>query len=84
MTVGIAATSYVNTRALHAGAERAARSHEILEAIGAVRSDTRKVQADQRAYLVTGFTDWVKPYEEAAATLRVSASNLVAVLSAKF
>jgi len=76
MTVVIATTSYVNTRALRASSERAAHSLAILDAIGTVRTDTRKLQAEQRAYLITGFDEWVRPYEDAATALRADTAAL--------
>ncbi|QJX00534.1 PAS domain S-box protein [Frigoriglobus tundricola] len=78
MTVAIAATSHVSTRALRAGSRRAAHSLTVLDGIGTVRSDTRKLQAEQRAYLITGLDEWVRPYEDAAAALRADAAALAA------
>lgn len=79
MMIGIAAVSYINTRMLRTGSERATRSREVIDAIGTVRTDTRKVQADQRAYLITGFEDWVKPYNDSVNALRADAAALAAL-----
>ena len=79
LTVAIAATSYVTTRRLRDDAGQATLSREFLDTIGAIRTDTRTVQASQRAYLVTGFDEYRKPYQEAAATLRSDAARLLAL-----
>jgi CHASE3 domain sensor protein len=76
MTVAIAAISYVNTRRLRDDAGQATLSREFLDTIGAIRTDTRTVQATQRAYLITGFNDYRKPYQEAAVILRADAARL--------
>ncbi|HEX4613145.1 MAG TPA: CHASE3 domain-containing protein, partial [Urbifossiella sp.] len=76
MMAGIAATSYYNTRQLRDDADRAALSREVIDAVSTVVTDTRRVQAEQRAYLITGFPEWVAPYEEAAARLRADAARL--------
>ncbi|MBN9522720.1 PAS domain S-box protein [bacterium] len=78
MMVGVGVTSFVNTRDVRSDAAAATRSHEVIEAVAAVRAETRRVQADQRAYLVTGFPDWVPPYRESAARLRTAATALTA------
>lgn len=78
MIVGIGAISARNTRLLRDGDVAAALSREVLDAISAVRTDVRKMQAEQRAYLITGFEDWVKPYEDAANELRASCAALAA------
>jgi PAS domain S-box-containing protein len=76
MMVGIAITSYVNTRNLRDGAARADRSQHVVEAVGALRADARKLQAAQRAFLISGVEDRLVAYREAAAALRAEAASL--------
>src|SRR5262249_36823707 len=59
-----------------ANAERAAHSRELLDAVASLRSDTRKAQAAQRAFLISGVDDRLVPYNEAAAGMRAAAAQL--------
>jgi PAS domain S-box-containing protein len=76
MMVGIATTSYLNTRQLRANDARAARSREVIDAIGAIRADTRKLQAAQRAFLISGLPDWRAPYHQAVADLHAGVARV--------
>ncbi len=76
MMVGIAVTSYVNTRNLRDGAARTDSSQRVVAVVGALRADTRKLQAAQRAFLISGVESRLVAYREAAAALRAEAANL--------
>ncbi|WP_246522719.1 ATP-binding protein [Gemmata palustris] len=76
MMVGVPVTTYFNARDLRNDAIDAAHSHEVIDAVAAVRSDARKLQAAQRAYIITGGEDRLPPYHEAISALRVSGSQL--------
>lgn len=76
MIVGIAATSLINTRQMRFEADRVVQSQRVIDAIGSVHSLTRRTQAEQRGYLITGFDDRIEPYRAAAAQLREAAAHL--------
>ena len=81
MMVGIAATSYLNTRKLREDATRAAHSREVLDAIASIRADTRKLQAGHRAFVISGIESWLQPYDEAAAALRAEIEVLKTLIA---
>ncbi len=76
MIVGIATTSYLNTRKLREDVTRTAHSREVLNAIASIRANTHKLQAGQRAFVISGIESWLQPYDEAAASLRAEVEAL--------
>jgi CHASE3 domain sensor protein len=76
MMVGIAGTSYLNTRKLRNDAEVSSHSLEVIDGVGSVRTDARRLQASQRAYLITGIEDWLAPYHETTNDLRAGVARL--------
>lgn len=81
MMVGIAATSYFNTQRLRMNAEQVSHSRVIVDNINHVQLDTVRLQADVRAYLVTGFEEAIQPYRATAAKLRSDANHLAEQVS---
>lgn len=76
MIVGIAVTSFLNTRLLRNDAARATHSREILDAIGNARTEGRKVVAAQRSYIISPVQRWLITYEETLVTLRDAIASL--------
>ncbi len=76
MIVGIAATSYLNTRKLRDDNARASQSRNVIDAVATIRADVRKLQAGQRAYIISGVEDWLAPYHEASSALKAESSTL--------
>jgi PAS domain S-box-containing protein len=76
MIVGIAVTSYLNTLHLREYTDRDARSRELLDAINIIRTETRRLQAHQRGYLLSGIEDWLQLYHDAARDLREGLDRL--------
>jgi signal transduction histidine kinase/ActR/RegA family two-component response regulator len=65
--LGIAITSHVNAFQLRRKADRATHSLKVLDAIGAIRTETRKLQAGQRSFVIFGQDSWLQPFRESAA-----------------
>lgn len=76
MIVGIATSSYLNTHRLWLDADRAARSRAVLDAVGALRAEARKLQAGQRAYLISGEEQALQPYHEASGAIHDGVARL--------
>jgi PAS domain S-box-containing protein len=76
MMVAIGITSYFDTRRLRDDTERTTKSREIVDAVGSMRTEVRKLQGAQRAFLLSGLEKSLQPYNEAAAALEVKAKDL--------
>lgn len=82
MMIGIAVITIFNTRMLRDLAGRATHSREVLEAVGNIRAETRKLQAGQRAFIISGIEDRLVPYREAANAIRMHAGTLKSITAA--
>ena len=76
LIIGIGITSLLNTRRLQEASRRAVHSRVILDSVGAVRTETRRLQAGQRAYLISGEQDRLKLYEDARSALNAEIAQL--------
>ncbi len=76
MIVVIAITSHLNIRHLREHTSRDAQSREILDAINTIRLNTRRLQANQRAFLISGIEAWLQSYDESIGDLRTSVARL--------
>ena len=61
LLIGSAALTYLNTRRIQEDATRVAHTHEVLEALGAVRSTATDAETGHRGFVITGQERYLEP-----------------------
>ena len=79
LILGVAVSSYANVLHIRNDAELGSHSRDVIDAVASVRSETRRVQAAQRAYLINGLESSLTAYRDAEAALRAAMAKLTAL-----
>jgi signal transduction histidine kinase len=69
LIVANAGLAYYNTRQLHDDSGQVAHTHEVLDALDDLLSTVKDAETGQRGFLITGESRYLKPYDDAVATV---------------